>query len=122
MSKSSASVSIPNTAHVDWQIQAVSLSALTFPVARLKIRFYLGTTTAGPLGTPQEGWLDTGAPLSVIPFHIHNAGLSWQPIAGVKTTWSGQRCDLGHIDFWLPIDQPPYLRGPISLLAKFPHA
>jgi hypothetical protein len=54
-----------------------------------------------------------------VPFHIRNQRFTWHPIPGVKTSWSGQPCDLGRIDFWLTIDQPPYLRGPMSLLAKF---
>ena len=69
-----------------------------------------------------DRWLDTGAPLSVIPFRIHQQGLSWQAIPGIRATWSGQRCDLGRIDVWLPTDQPPHLRGPLSLLAKFPRS
>jgi hypothetical protein len=71
---------------------------------------------------PWEAWLDTGAPLSVVPFHIQQKGLHWQPLPGIQTSWSGQPCDLGRIDFLLPIDQPPNLRGPVSLLAKFPHS
>ena len=42
-------------------------------------------------------------------------------LAGIKSTWTGQRCDLGRVDVWLPIEEPPFLRGPFSLLAKFPH-
>lgn len=116
-----ASPSITSTARVQWLIKAVSLRSVSFSLARLKIRCYLGTAPPSPQGTLQEAWLDTGAPLSVIPFHIQNAGLLWQPIAGVKTTWSGQPCDLGRVDMWLATDQPPFLRGPFSLLAKFPH-
>lgn len=107
---------------MEWVIQPMTLSGLTFPVARLRIRLYVGTAPPGPQATLREGWLDTGAPLSVIPFHIHNAGLPWQPLAGIQTTWSGQTCDLGRIDIWLPTDQPPFLRGPLSLLAKFPQS
>jgi hypothetical protein len=107
---------------VGWVIQSVALSGLTFPVARLRFRLYLGAALPDPQGTPQEAWLDTGAPLSVIPLHIHNKGLPWQPIPGIKTTWSGQPCDLGRIDMWLPTDQAPYLCGPFSLLAKFPQS
>jgi hypothetical protein len=43
-----------------------------------------------------------------------------QRLPGIKATWFGQSCDLGRIDLWLPTDQSPYLRGPMSLLAKFP--
>jgi len=117
-----ASPSIPDTTRVDWVIRPVVLRGLTFPLARLKVRLYLGSAPPGPQGTPWDGWLDTGAPLSVIPFHIHNKRLHWQPIPGVQTTWSGQPCALGRIDFWLPTDQPPFLRGPMLLLAKFPQS
>lgn len=115
------SPSTASTARVDWLIQTVSLSGVNLSLARLKVRCYLGTAPVSLHGTPQEGWLDTGAPLSVVPFHVHSAGLPWQPIAGVKATWSGQPSDLGRVDMWLATDQPPYLRGPFSLLAKFPH-
>ena len=116
-----ASPSTASTARVEWLLQRVSLSGVSFSLARLRIRCYLGTAPASPHGAPHEGWPDTGAPLSVIPFHAHNAGLSWQPIAGVKTTWSGQPSDLGRVDLWLATEQPPYSRGPFSVLAKFPH-
>ncbi|HYV35351.1 MAG TPA: hypothetical protein VE988_06585 [Gemmataceae bacterium] len=68
---------------------------------------------------PAECWLDTAAPLSVVPFRLHNRRLLWQKVPGVTTTWSGQKCDLGRLEIWLPTDQPPFLRGPIDLLAKF---
>lgn len=117
-----SSPSTQATARVEWVVQSVALSGLTFPVARLKIRLYLGAAPPGPQGMPREGWVDTGAPLSVVPLHIHSAGVAWQPIPGVKTTWAGQPCDLGRVDFWLPTDQPPFVRGPLSLLAKFPQS
>src|SRR5262249_7252289 len=76
----------------------------------------------GPATAKEACWLDTCAPLSVVPFHVHHQRLHWQRIPGIQTTWSGQICDLGRIDFWLQIDQPPYLRGPMSLLANFPRS
>ena len=60
--------------------------------------------------------------MSVVPFHVHHQRLAWQAIPGIKTTWAGQPCALGRIHVWLPIDQSPYLRGPFSLLAKFPQS
>jgi hypothetical protein len=53
----------------------------------------------------EQCWIDTGAPLSIIPFHVHNQRLDWTPVAGVRVTWAGQPCNLGHIDVWLPTDQ-----------------
>jgi hypothetical protein len=62
-------------------------------------------------------WLDTGAPLSVVPYYVHHQRLTWQPVPGIKTTWVGLACDLGRIDVWFATSTPPYLRGPFSLLA-----
>lgn len=107
------------TAPVDWSILSLSVSQLTLPVARLKVPLYLGAPPPGPESPRDLCWLDTGAPLSVVPFHVHAQRLSWQPIPGIRITWAGQPCDLGRIDVWLTTEQPPYLRGPFSLLAKF---
>jgi len=57
-----------------------------------------------------------------VPFHVHHPRLTWQALPGVRTTWAGQPCDVGHIEVWLATDQPPSLRGPFSLLAKFPQS
>jgi hypothetical protein len=111
------------TSTVEWLAQPITVSGLTLAVSRLKVRLYLATTSGGPSSIVQPTWLDTGAPFSVIPFHVQQRqGPSWQPISGVQVTWSGQRCDLGRIDVWLATDQPPYLRGRFSLLAKFPRS
>jgi hypothetical protein len=91
-------------------------------VARLEVRLYLATASPSPPSVPRLAWLDTGAPLSVIPFHIHQQGLRWPSIPRIQATGAGQRCDLGRIDVWLPTDQPPHLHGPFSLLAKFPQS
>jgi hypothetical protein len=98
------------------------VSGLTLTVPRLKVSLYLATASTGRAGVLRSAWLDTGAPLSVIPFHIHRTGLRWQSIPGIQATWFGQRCNLGRIDCWLATDQPPYLHGPLSLLAKFPQS
>jgi hypothetical protein len=103
---------------VEWVIQPVTVSGLTLAVARLEVRLYLATAATGPPSIPLPAWLDTGAPVSVIPFHVQQKGLLWQSIPGIRATWSGQRCDLGRIDVWLPTDQPPHLHGPLSLLAS----
>jgi hypothetical protein len=107
---------------VEWVIQPVTVSGLTLAVPRLQVLLYLATASPGPPGAPRPAWVDTGAPLSVIPFHIQQKGLRWQPIPGIRATWSGQPCDLGRIDVWLPMDQPTSVRGPLSLLAKFPRS
>jgi hypothetical protein len=119
---SMAPSSTPATARDESVLQAVTLSGLSFPLGRLKVRLYLATASAVPPGVPREAWLDTGAPLTVIPFHVQQQGLRWQAIPGIRATWAGQPCQLGRIDVWLPIDQPPYLHGPLSVLAKFPQS
>lgn len=117
-----ASPSTSTTSPVEWFIQPAPVRALSVPVARLLVPLYLGSSPPGPSTAKETCWLDTGAPLSVVPFHVHNQRLAWQRIPGIQTTWSGQSCDLGRIDFWLTIDQPPSLRGPMALLAKFPRS
>jgi hypothetical protein len=104
---------------VEWWIQPAPVRARSFPLARLVVPLYFGTSPPTPETAREPCWLDTGAPLSIVPFYVHHHRLVWQPIPGVRTSWSGQPCDLGHIDFWLATDQPPYVRGPMSLLAKF---
>ncbi len=104
---------------VEWLIQPITLCAISFPVARLVVHLYFGTAPPDPESVKEPCWLDTGAPISVVPFYLHHGRLVWQPIPWVSTSWAGQRCDLGRMDFWLATEQPPYLRGPLSLLAKF---
>jgi hypothetical protein len=108
-----------STIPIQWSIQLVSLASVTVPSARLEVELFLRTTQPGLQVVAEQAWLDTGAPLSVIPFHVHNRRLDWKPISGVRLTWAGQVCDLGSVDIWLPTDQPPSIRGPFTLLAKF---
>jgi hypothetical protein len=115
-----ASASARAASRVEWVIRQATVSGLTLTVPRLRVHLHLAMASPGPPGVLRSAWLDTGAPLSVIPFHVQQSGLQWQSISGIKATWSGQRCELGRIDCWLPTDQPHSLRGPLSLLAKFP--
>jgi hypothetical protein len=117
-----ASTSARAASRVEWLVRSVTVSGLTLAVPRLRIHLYLATASTGPPPAAESAWVDTGAPLSVIPFHVHQQGLRWQPIPGIRATWSGQPCDLGRIDVWLPVDQPPAVRGPFSLLAKVPRS
>jgi hypothetical protein len=96
------------------------VSGASCPVARLIVPLYFGTARPDPLLAKEECWLDTGVPLSVVPFHVHHGRLFWQVIPGIQTTWAGQPCRLGRTDLWLPTTQPPYLRGPLTSLARFP--
>ncbi len=114
------SSSARTTSVVEWVIQPISVSGLTFSVARLQVPLYFATDPGGTPSLWQMAWLDTGAPLSVIPFCVQQQGLRWQTLPGVRASWAGQRCDVGRIDIWLPTDQPPHVRGPFPLLAKFP--
>jgi hypothetical protein len=110
------------TTPVQWFVQSVSVGSLTVLSARLEIDLFLRTALPGLQIVAEIGWVDTGAPLSVIPFHIHNGRLDWRPIPGVQLTWLGQSCDLGTIDIWLPTQETSALRGPLTLLAKFPRS
>jgi hypothetical protein len=69
-----------------------------------------------------RAWLDSAAPLSVVPLRVQNKGLTWQRLPGVQTTWLGQPCTVGHIDVWLPDQTTLSQHGPFSLLAKFPQS
>jgi hypothetical protein len=97
-----------------------SVCGVTLPVARLEVPLYLGPLPPSTQSPQDLCWLDTGAPISVIPFHVHHQRLTWQLLPGIKTTWAGQPCDLGRIDAWLATSSSPSLRGPFPLLAKFP--
>jgi hypothetical protein len=117
-----ASTSARPATRVQWAIQPVTVAGLTLTLARLEVRLHLAAASPGPQTIPGLAWLDTGAPLSVVPFHIHQQALRWQSIPGIRATWAGRRCDLGWIDVWLPTDRPPSLHGPLPLLAKFPRS
>jgi hypothetical protein len=95
---------------------------VTVIAGRLIVRLHFLTVLGKRQEMSEECWLDSAAPLSVIPFHVHAHRLRWQQIPRVQMTWLGQPCDLGQIDVWLPTEQPPYLRGPLPLLAKFPRS
>lgn len=110
------------TSTVEWAIQPVSVGGLTFAVAPpggepVPRRRLDGSAEPDAIGL--VGHRGTGVGHSV---SRPAKGLRWRSLPGVRTSWSGQRCDLGHIDVWLPTDQPPHRRGPLSLLAKFPQS
>jgi hypothetical protein len=110
------------TTPIQWLVQLVSGGVLTISSARLEVEVFLRTTLPGLQVVSEQVWLDTGAPLSVIPFHVHKGRLNWKPVVGVKLAWAGQTCDLGTIDIWLPTEQSSSPRGPFPLLAKFPRS
>ena len=79
---------------MEWLIQPAPVRAVSYPLARLVVPLYFGSSAPGPEVTKEAGWLDTGAPISIVPFHVHHRRLTWHPIPGVQATWFGQRCDL----------------------------
>ena len=71
--------------------------------------------------------LDTGAPLCIVPFAFHHHyDFAFRPLAGVWptsfTTWMGIPCILGSVSVWVPDQQPPFFRGPMTFIAKFAQA
>jgi hypothetical protein len=102
-------------------LQTVRISGLAVPIARLRTAMYLPTTSQGQPTVREWCWFDSGAPISVIPYHVHSQGLAWRPLRGVQTTWADQPSAMGHIDIWLPTCEST-LRGPISMPAKFPQS
>ena len=84
-----ASSSARAISRVSWVIQPVAVGGLTLTLARLQVHLYLAMASTGPPSVLQPAWLGTGAPLSVIPYHVHQQGLRWQPIPGVQATRSG---------------------------------
>jgi hypothetical protein len=89
-------------------------------VARLELKLYLPPNLPNVPLLFTSAWLDTGAPLSVIPRHVQNRGLRWQALPGIRTNWLGQPCDLGTIDVWLRDRSTMAMCGPFAMLAKFP--
>ncbi|MBI1831782.1 MAG: hypothetical protein HYR84_10065 [Planctomycetes bacterium] len=110
---------MPDTTAIRWSIQYVTTGSLTIPSARLEVEVFLRSALPGCQLICEQAWIDTGAPLSVIPFQVHHARLAWKRVPGVQLSWAGQVCDLGMIDFWLATQESPALRGPFNLLAKF---
>jgi hypothetical protein len=104
---------------VDWSVQVITVGGTAIPVARLLVSACFRLIGTGRPSLPEICWLDTGAPISVVPFWVHNQRLIWQPL-GLKTTWSGQSCDLGRVDVWFTAAPGVQVAGPFSLLAKFP--
>lgn len=92
---------------------------LSIPVARLIIDLALPAVQGGAMAI-EECWVDTGAPLSVVPFDVHNK-LLWRR-TGATSLWMRDTCDVGEIDIWLPTGQGGGAVGPYRSLAKFPRS
>jgi len=115
-----ASVAFPTTTALTWHVQMVQVGPRTVPVGRLLGQVQVRTAFPGQRLVSEGCWVDIGAPLTVVPFHVHHRRLAWRPLPNVSTTWLGQRCAVGEIDLWLPIRESPAPRGPFTVLAKFP--
>jgi hypothetical protein len=96
------------------------VGGLLVPIARLGAGLYLAPLSPASSLVRSLAWLDTGAPISVVPFSVQANGLSWRRRPGVQVTWLGLTCDVGHIDIWLTDLPSSSLHGPFSILAKFP--
>ena len=108
----------PQATPIEWSIQDLVVGGRSIPIARLLVSVYFRTILGHRAGL-QQAWLDTAAPLSVIPFRLHRM-IMWQPL-GLEAIWAGQPFDLGTLDIWLPTRQPSTVLGPFSIVAKFPH-
>jgi hypothetical protein len=112
----------PVSAALRWDIQNASLRGKVLPIARIGLVLHLPTRDVAEEFTREDAWLDTGAPVSIIPFRIHSMGLVWQPMTGIQARWSGIICDLGTIDVWLVDRATQIATGPFAMFAKFPRA
>jgi len=72
----------------------VHVGNLAIPSARLEIEIFLRSIMPGRQIMSEQCWLDTGAPLSVIPFHVHHQRAAWRPVPSVTLTWAGQTVTL----------------------------
>jgi hypothetical protein len=105
------------TIPITWATRAIQVGGMPLSIARLELPLYCASRLSNkPFKT--DCWLDTCAPLSVVPFRIHSVGLNWTTL-GIHAMWLGQHCVLGRMPVWFSTSQGTTLRGPFSLLAKF---
>jgi hypothetical protein len=116
------SPSASTVVEVKWLVRTLSLGGKVIQVARLRIDMLLPLVQLSAPRIAQGAWLDTGAPLSVVPWHVQQRGIGWQPDGSVQTTWMGQPSAMGHMDVWLADRSSGGLCGPFVLRAKFPFA
>lgn len=92
-------------------------------VRRLWLRIGFDRSTGLPM--IRRCLIDTGAPVTVIPYSIyHTQGFVWHQvndpaIAPGSTSWNGVPADLGFIQVWVSTAHGPPC-GPLDILAKFP--
>jgi hypothetical protein len=109
------------TIPIDWSVRAITVGGVPLQVARLLVSPCFPLIGSGRISLPELCWLDTGAPISVIPFHVHHQRLSPQSV-GVQTTWLGQICDLGRVEVWFSAGPGLPMVGPFSMPTKFPRS
>ena len=109
----------PRTSPIQWAIQYLQVGGVKIPIARLELALFLPAPQPGAIHRQLDCWLDTGAPLSVVPQRlIQNVGLTWTPL-GLRTAWMGQPCELGQMDVYFQPATGTALEGPFPLIAKF---
>ncbi len=110
------------TSTVEWAIQPVSVGGLTFAVARLEVSLYLADASTGRPSLMQSAWLDTGAPVSVIPFHVQQKVCGGDPSPGCGPVGPANDATWAISTSGSPPISRPICAGPLSLLAKFPQS
>jgi hypothetical protein len=103
---------------LEWWIQLVPAGSQMLQVARLRAFAAFPMIPSAQVSGVDPCWSDSGAPISVVPFHIHQH-LLWQPL-GVPAKWMNQHGEVGRIDAWFQRTDGGSPIGPFSLLAKFP--
>lgn len=102
-----------------------SAAGYSIPVIRLWVELAFARRTGGSLR--RDCLLDTGAPLSVVPYLIHHLhDFAWQPLPGPWPTgfmtWFGVPCVIGRMEVWAHLPHAPFLVGPLTFVAKFAQA
>jgi hypothetical protein len=105
------------SATVRWSVSTHSAAGISIPVGRIHVALFFPSLIPAQRFVLEDAWVDTGAPLTVIPHHIHHRRIAWKDL-GAQTYWGQQVCDLGEIELWLH-DRQGGLQGPFTLIAKF---
>jgi hypothetical protein len=64
---------------LEWLVQNKPVGSQTLKVARLQAFPEFPQLPSGQHSGVKKCWLDSGAPISIVPFHIHQH-LLWQPL------------------------------------------
>ena len=93
-------------------------------IAAMRLWVALAFSRQGGARHLRKCLLDTGAPLSVVPYSVHHAqNLTWQALPGPWppgfTSWLGVPCAIGRMEVWAPDPQASRFHGPWMFIAKF---